>query len=121
MIGAPYSQRTPALMVRVEQHTPVIGGVSIVDRFAEIFVRVAKGEGTGVGDADEEVGEVGAAGGYAAGRALGRGAGKSENAARILLKEIVELLLAKIAAEGEVVMSRDKRRSTRKSRRCGHD
>ncbi len=87
----------------VGQDTPVIGGVGVVDRFAEIFVRVAEGDGAGVGHADEEVGQVGAAGRYAVGWALGCGAGKSEDAARILLEEIVELLLAQIAADGEVV------------------
>ncbi len=81
---------------------PVIGGVGVINIFAKIFVRVAEGKGTGVGHANQEVGKIGASG-RAAGCALSGGTGEGEGAARVLLEEIIELLLAKIAADGEVV------------------
>ena len=76
---------------------------SVVNGLAEILVRVAEGDGAGIRHTDEEVGEVRAAGRRAVRMALRGGAGKSESAPRVLLEKIVVLLLAQIAADGNVV------------------
>ena len=77
------------------QHAPVVGGVCVVDGLPEIFVGIAECDRTGVGNADEEIGEV----------RSGCCAGKREAAARVLLEVVVVLLLAKIAASGDVVVA----------------
>ena len=60
---------------------------------AEVLVGVAEGDRAGVGHAEQEVGEI----------RTGGGAGEGEGAARILLREEVELLAAEVAADREVV------------------
>ncbi len=87
----------------VGQDAPVVGRVGVVDGLAEILVGVAERDRAGVRHAEEEVGKIGAAGRLLVPRP-GSGTGEGEGAARILLKEIVELLLAEVAADGDVVV-----------------
>ena len=87
------------------RHAPVVGHIFVVDGFAEIFVGIAIGDGAGVGNTEEKVGKIGTAGGGAGGTGSGGCSGEHKRAARILLRTVVELLAAEIAAEGDVVNS----------------
>jgi len=62
---------------------------------AEIFVGVAEGDGAGVGDAEQKVGEI----------VAGRGAGEPKRAAGILLGVVVELLPSVIGAKLDLLAS----------------
>src|SRR5262249_50914575 len=72
---------------------PIVIYIRGVSGAAEVFIRVTEREGTGVGRAQEEVGEI----------KSGSCAGELETAPRILLREEVELLAADIAAGCDVV------------------
>ena len=100
---------------------PVVRHIEVVNRLAEILVRVAVGDGAGIRYANEEVGQVRAASRRAVRQALGGGAGKSERAPRVLLEKIVVLLLAQIAAHGNVVAAAIDDQPIRKSYRYGYD
>ena len=92
-MGAPYSHRKACVQGEFRTDSPVVGEVSIVDGLTKVFVGVPEGDGTGVGNAKEEIGEAGTR----------SRAGESKRAAGILLPKRVELLAAEIASELEVV------------------
>src|SRR3954470_9866186 len=74
-------------------YAPVICCVSVVYRLAKVFVGISKGNRTRVGRADEEVSEIRSR----------QFTSKPEGPTRILLKEFIELLLAKIAPDSNVM------------------
>src|SRR5712671_3922752 len=82
-------------------HAPVIGDVGVVDRCAKVLVGVAESDGAGVRDAQKKVGERRT--GSAVRVRLGGRAGEGKSAARVLLREQIVLLAAKIGAERDVV------------------
>src|SRR5262245_18025942 len=73
--------------------SPIVCDVSSRPRRAEILVRVAEGDRAGVGDAEQEPGEIGSS----------RSARESKSAPRILLRKQIELLPAEEASQGEIV------------------
>src|SRR5262249_45347970 len=74
-------------------HAPVVRHVEVGDVRPEIFVRVTEGDRTGIGNAEQEARKIVAA----------RRAGEPERAARILLRELIELLPGECPAERECV------------------
>jgi hypothetical protein len=70
---------------------------AVVRRGAVVLVGVTEGDRAGVGDAQQEAREIGSAAGDRGG--LRRRAGEGEGAARILLRDVVELEAAEIAAK----------------------
>src|SRR4029077_19339385 len=74
---------------------PIVVHKSIQPRGAVIFVGIAVGDGTGGGNALQEIGEI----------VSGEGAGEDKPAARILLGQLIEIEPPEISAKGEVVLT----------------
>ena len=116
VMGAPYSQRKPALMVRPGSMRQSSVKYSVVDRLAKIFVRVAEGDGAGVGNADQKVGEVRAVRRCAG--ACGCRAGKVETARADSAGSSRCTPACESRRRRSRCGGRDRCRPTRKARRC---
>ena len=85
----------PAVDRERRAEAPVVIHEGVVIRGAKVLVGIAVGDRARVGNAEQESGEVIAR----------RGAGEGERAARILLRERIELLSAEAGAGAEIVRS----------------
>ena len=85
--------------------SPVVVDKRVVAPPAKVFIGIAKSDRGRVRNAEQEIREIGA--GSSHGKAVGHGlrgrAGKGKRAARVLLREDVELLPPDVTTEGDTV------------------
>ena len=103
--GSPIFPAQAQVQAESRADAPIVGHKSVGNGFPKILVGVAERDRAGVRHAEQEVRQVAASAGNrrAVSGDLGRRTGEGETAARVLLRQIVELLPAEIAAEGNVV------------------
>src|SRR5579862_5389332 len=93
----------PRVQSELRAHSPVIRYIGVVNRFAKILVRVAESNGARVGNAQQKVGKIRTARSRTGPASLGRCACERKIASRVLLRQIIELLPAKVSAKGQIV------------------
>src|SRR6202041_2176080 len=84
------------------QDAPIIGCIQVVHRLTKIFVRIPEGDGTRIRNSQKKVGQI-RADRRTVSTASSGCARECERTSWVLLEEIIELLLAQIAANGEIV------------------